>query len=397
MWRMQTSKVGIGVSRAGDAQKAGEEAALQARHHLGELPPVLALVFGTVAYDQQALLTGIQSNLPGVPVIGCSTQGLSLSGTSDESARIVGVCLVGSTSWKSHVGYVPSISSAPKEAGIALAKQLQGDGAKADEPIFIWYDPLTGTNTDLLLEGLKEQGFSMVFGAGAGQPFGPVHKTYQYFDTTIMSDAVVGVRLQGPTWLFELTHGTETLGIEMQVTKAEQNRIITIDNEPALDIWLQQDDTGGQFDMNNTASWALGVQMPKDVDSSYEGPITRAVFGFDRESKEVVLQAPIAEGTTIQLCHRTPQAVFDRALEMAERLRQRLVNHRPVLLLALECGARPAPFLGIERSTLEVQKMQEILGVTIPWFGAYAWGEIAPIGSQSYFHNYTFPLIAMCE
>ena len=122
-----------------------------------------------------------------------------------------------------------------------------------------------------------------------------------------------------------------------------------------------------------------------------------SVFGFRPKTREVVLQAPIPAGTQVQVCHRTPEAVFDRATVMATRLHARLAGREPALALGFECAARARPFLGEELTRREIGGMQAILGDTLPWLGMYAWGEVAPVGSTTYFHNYTFPLAVLCR
>jgi small ligand-binding sensory domain FIST len=88
--------------------------------------------------------------------------------------------------------------------------------------------------------------------------------------------------------------------------------------------------------------------------------------------------------------------VFDRAVGMAGRLRERLADRTPLLALSFECAARARPFLGEELTRRELARMQAILGERLPWLGMYAWGEIAPVGDRTYFHNYTLPLGVVC-
>ena len=129
------------------------------------------------------------------------------------------------------------------------------------------------------------------------------------------------------------------------MTGADGNVLQTIDGRPAQQVW--DDQIGGA-----PATWPTTSPPGPSACSSPRGtrsttrPDHPAVFGFRPDRKEIVLQAPIAAGTRVQLCHRTPHAVFDRAIQMATRLRDRLAGARPLLALGFECGARPGPFLG---------------------------------------------------
>lgn len=394
------SKAGTGVSRHADAFTAGAEAMMKAREAGGGGNAVVGIMYGTVAYDQSALVEGARSVLGDVPLVGCSSQGVALEGLAEESDRLVGATVIHSSQIRAHVARVSGVGKNSVEAGEQLAKLLsdQLGAEKGNDPLFLWYDPLTGCNTEYLLSGLATKGFNVVVGGAAGQTWGPMHRTYQYFNDEALSDCAVALRFSGlKEIVYDMTHGTEPLGLELTITEAQDNVIKTINGEPALDVWASMLGGGTSGNVDDTANWAVGVTLPPTLRDVYEGPITRAVFGFKKETKEVLLQAPITSGTTVQLCHRTPEAVFDRALEMAKRMRGRLEGKKPLMALAFECGARPSPFLGREKALEEVQELQSILGEHLPWLGMYAWGEIAPVGDVSRFHNYTFPLCILCE
>lgn len=383
---------GVGYSRSEDAFTAGHAAASDAVASAGA-PPIIAIVYSTVLYNHRQLLAGIRSVLGDVPLVGCSTQGISRTGGVDEIERVVGVAVLSGPGITAHVAKVEGIASDPEGSGRKLAQQLPAEQEGC--PLFVWYDPLTGTNVEALLNGLSSAGRKQVIGGGAGQLWGPIHRTFQFFGDEVCGDSIVGLHLDGVRILYDLTHGTEPLGLELTVTDAESNVLKRIDDQPALQVWAEQLGGGRENNVDDTAAWALGVQLPDGESAGYEGPITRAVFGFRSETQEIVLQAPIPMGTRVQLCHRTQAAVYDRAIEMAHRLRRRMEGRSPLLALSFECAARPRPFLGDEIAAAEVKTMQAILGTELPWLGYYAWGEIAPIGVRSYFHNYTFPLAVL--
>src|SRR2546430_16293209 len=64
--------MGVGRSSAADARGAGAEAA---RRALVGADPKLLIVFAAVGYDPAALAEGVAGAAPGVPVVGCSTNG----------------------------------------------------------------------------------------------------------------------------------------------------------------------------------------------------------------------------------------------------------------------------------------------------------------------------------
>ncbi|MEQ1564326.1 MAG: FIST N-terminal domain-containing protein [Myxococcota bacterium] len=386
----------VGHSRADDAFGAGQAAASEAVSRAGG-EPVVAIVYATVVYDHARLLAGVRAAVgPDAAIVGCSTQGISRNGAVEEVDRVVGVAVLAGPGIRVRVARVEGLAADPAAAGRALAAAL-GPLASGGCPPLIWYDPLTGGNIDLLLAGLAEGGLPVVVGGGAGQHWGPIHRTYQFFGDEVLRDSALGLVIDGVRMVCELSHGAEPLGLDLTITEAEGNVLRKIDGQPALQVWAEHLGGGRENNVDDTAAWSLGVQLPAGEAANYEGPITRAVFGFRPDTQEIVLQAPIPTGTTVQLCHRTQQAVHDRALDMAHRVRERLVDTRPLLVLSFECGARPRPFLGDRGAAEEVRAIQEVLGADLPWLGFYAWGELAPIGAHTYFHNYTFPLVALVE
>lgn len=392
---------GVGWNTGPDSHEAGAAAARDALAQAGA-PAVVAIVYTSVLYDQRAVLQGVRAVLPGVTLVGASTQDLARTGDVESSERVVGVAILAGPDLRARATSVQDVSRDPGVAARVLAERL--GPPEPGLPLFLWYDPLTGINVDTLIAGLRAAGHAVIVGGGAGQPWGPLHRTYQYCDDQVLRDSVVVLQLAGDLEVIhDLTHGTDTLGLELVVTGAEGNIIQTIDDRPALDVWREQLGLGeaAGFDIDATAAWALGVALPEHTADTYEGPITRAVFGFREATREIVLQAPIPTGTRVLVCHRTPEAVFDRAVVMATRLHARLAGRAPRLVLGFECAARARPFLGEELARREVQRLQAILngasGDPLPWLGMYAWGEVAPLGAATYFHNFTFPLVVLCE
>lgn len=390
---------GVGWNGGPDASQAGAAAARAAAEQAGAAP-VAAIVYATVLYDQEAVLRGVREALPGIPIVGASTQDVSRAGDVEDADRIVAVAVIAGSGVQARAATVQDVSRDPAAAARVLAERLGPAPAADAPPLLLWYDPLTGINVDVLIAGLRAAGYPRILGGGAGQPWGPLHRTYQYFDQRVVRDSVVALQLTGELELVhDLTHGTDALGLEIEVTAADGNVISEIEGRPALDVWREQLGLGDSttFDINTTAVWALGVSLPPDVADAYEGPITRSVFGFRPRTRELVLQAPIPAGTQVQVCHRTPEAVYDRATVMATRLQARLAGRTPLLALGFECAARARPFLGAELTRREIGRMQAILGEDLPWLGMYAWGEVAPVGATTYFHNYTFPLALLCR
>lgn len=387
-----TTSAGIGFSSSVDTETAVAEALTLALAS-GDAPPVAAIVYATVAYDQARVPAAIHKRLPGIAIVGASSPGVSVNGRAQETARCLAIAVLRSSTVKARAGLVEGIAAEPFARGYALGRELGAPPQRG--ATFLWYDPLTGANVDALLRGLGEAGYPAVFGGAAGQPWGRMVRTFQYFGDRVVSDGAVAITLDGLDLVADTTHGTDPTGIELTVTRVRDHVIEEIDGRPALDVWCEHLGVEAVRDVENTVSWALGIKPPPGA--TYEGMFTRTPFAIDVDKRTFTLQAPIPVGSKVQVCVRTKEAVFDRALAMGRRLRARLAGKKPVLALSFECAARPSPFLGPELASREVVELQASIGPEIPWLGMYAWGEIAPLVGRSEFHNYTLPLCILCE
>lgn len=390
---MGNTSAGIGFSANVDPEAAVAEA-LAAALASGDAPPQLAFVYATVSYDQGALLAAVRERLPGVPVAGASTSGVSVNGKATESGRSVAIGILRSDTVRARVAAVEEINADTRRRGRELAEKL-GPAPAGPSATFVFFDILTGANIAALLAGLAEGGHPAVFGGAAGQPWGLMVQTFQYCGDRALSNAAVAVSIEGLEVVHEMTHGLDPIGLELTITRATENVLQEIDGRPALDVWCEQLGVEPSRDIDDTASWAFGIRPPEGV--PYEGMFTRAPFYLDPVKRTITLPAPIPSGTRAYVCVRTQAGVFDRALAMGRRLAEALRGKKPVLAIAFECAARPGPFLGPERANREVIELQALIGDHVPWLGMYAWGELCPMGGRSEFHNYTLPLCVLCE
>jgi hypothetical protein len=393
------SSAGVGWSGLPESAKAGRAAVRMAIDAAKGEKPVVVIVYMTVLYDPKVVLAAIRQEIgdPTIPIVGSSTQGISRAGAVTETDRVVGVAVICSEIIRPVAARADSLCRDPVAAGRNIAAQLGDPRTLGDMPLLLWFDPLTGANVQSLIDGLAEGGYTRIIGGASGQPWGPFDKTYQYFDQEATNDSVVALKLEGLGGVvWETSHGVEPLGLEVKVTEADGNVIRTLDGKPALDVWSEQ--LLGTFTFHvDDWTWALGVRLPESSPDDPEGLVSRGVFGVDKEKKELTLLAPIPVGSTVHICHRTIEAVFDRGLKMGDRVRKRLEGKAPFLALSFECGARPRPFLGDEKALEENCRIQETIGSSIPWLGMFPWGEIAPKGNRSHFSNFQFPLLVLCE
>jgi hypothetical protein len=307
---------------------------------------------------------------------------------------------LGGSAVKTATALEREIAVGTREKGAGMAKRMLSDLGEAPKLVVLLYDPLCGADVHELLGGLREHLSCPIVGGGASQPWGPMVKTYQYFGKEVLSQGAVALALTGP-FVAELgvCHGTSPTGVVMTLTRTEGNRLLEIDGRPALDVWREATgySEGETIDQDHVAAWAIGVERSVQSPAGREQSLymIRAAFGFDQNEKSVTVQAAIPSDTKIMFHHRTTSAVLEGTKAMAKDLAARLSDRKVWAVLGFECGARTSPFLGSKATVDENVALQGLVAPEAPWLGLLAWGEIAPVGHEPAFHNYTYPLVVL--
>jgi hypothetical protein len=390
------------VSQETDSRQAGAAVGRSVKASFAAEQLAAVLVYATVNHDQAALLEAVRAAVgPKVVVVGCSTQGVMGNGTVLEGGFLVGAMGLGGDSLRVAAACAHTIQNDGVDKGRQLARDLKQQLGEQPKLLVMVYDPLCGVDVNQLLAGLREEVSSPLVGGAASQPSGPVATTYQYFGAEAFTQSAVALGLTGPfTTELAVCHGTTPTGIVMTLTKSDGNKLFELDGRPALDVWRE---TTGLRDQDrllqdHTAALAMGIERTIIKEGREEHAyLMRAAFGFDRETKSIVVQAAIPEGSKVLFHHRTASVVKDGTVAMAKELAARLAGKHTWAVLGFECGARTAPFLGPADTLEENLVLQSAVAPEAPWLGMLPWGEIAPCGDEPAFQNYTYPLVVLTQ
>jgi hypothetical protein len=385
------------VSTSLVSYETGRDLARQLVERLGgEL--AVALFYATANHNQRELVRGVRDGAPkSVPVLGCSTQGIISRGGVDEDGYAAGaIGFAGPI--RAGTGCVHNIEQDSRAKGEALGRELllQLNG-QPPRVVILHYDPMVGADIDQLTAGLHDIVRCRVIGGAAGQTWGPMSRTVQYFADGAFEHAAVAVALAGDFHVETATcHGTVPIGIEMTVTRADGNKLLELDGRSALAIWREIAGIGvASPHIEHTAALAIGIRAPAtEAEGLY---LVRDAFGADDERGGVVLQAGISVGTKIMLHHRSVTGVVNGTAAMAADLKQRLVGRTVRAVLGFECGARTKPFLGHDQTVHENALLLAAFEPDVPFLSMIAWGEIYPLGGKPEFFNYTYPVLVLAD
>jgi len=155
-----------------DPYTAGYEACKKAIEKGGSSSPELVIAFSSVNLDQAELVRGIREASGNAPFVGCSDAG-EITGEGP-NRHGVSVMAVSSDQMSFHTGLGRDISKGAREAGQAVAKEVQ-QKVKESDPLraFIMLpDVLTGNGADVVRGVLDVLGEHFpVIGGAAGDDF----------------------------------------------------------------------------------------------------------------------------------------------------------------------------------------------------------------------------------
>ncbi len=391
---------GIGRSTRRDPREAGLEAAKAARLPLGERLPHLLLVFAASGYEPGELFAGLQEAAPGCRISGCSGEGIITPGASDEGERVVGVMAVWSDAMRFDPVLARNYSSDPAAAGAELARQVRALGRDDAFALLLFPDGLKGNCATLLGSLLPALPAGVRVAGGASGDALTFERTWQYLDGEVATDAVAGLLVSGSGTLdIEVSHGCMPIGLERHVTSAADGWVREIDGEPAWTVFRQYLD-GAPEDLNTEGSihLSVGEHVPVGAGSRDTSFVIRTPMALDKATGALFFPGGgIAEGGAMRLTRRDPLRVRTSARECAEQIAARHAGRSPALVLQFDCAGRGKQLFGSRTAEAIVQPLQDVFGTHTPWLGFHTYGEIAPIGDSTYYHNFTVALCALYE
>ena len=374
-----------GASQEKEAFDAGKEAAEMAVNKLSKTPHIF-WVFGAISYNQEELLEGVNSVIPGTPVIGCTTDGeISTPGLSTDS--VVALALA-SDQIKFSTVAVDSLLQDSFKAGIKVGDQFINTNVKYMQ---IFSDGLLG-NGSKIVEGIQKvlgKGIKIAGGtAGDGSLF---TRTYQYHNDQVLTNSIVGVAFEGDfPFATGVSSGWTPVGMAKEVTKSIGNVVYELDGQPALDVYKKF--------LGKHASLlpAVGVEYPLGLlgpqgDVEEDGYfLCRATMGVDHEKGSITFAGDVPQGAMVKMTMGNELDIVKAAKVAAQRALDQLKknkNIQPKVAFLYSCMARKI-VLG-SRTNEEILAVKEVIGKDFPIIGFYTYGEYAPVGKQhlSCLHN----------
>ena len=389
------TKVGVGRSLSHDSSEAGREAAGCACARLGGEAASLAVVFATAGYDQEQLLAGV-AEVVDAPLVGCSAEGIITQHGSDECSHAVAVMVLASDEMVVRTYGVEGFDVDSRDAGRRLAELAAAD-ATADSALFLFADGIRGNCRDLIAAVEEGLPCSPLIAGGTAGDLLTFQQTYQYHDGRVLRGGVAAVLLRGEFSVeLAVSHGCDLIGREQRVTQAEGGYVLEIDDQPAWSVfrsYLAED--ADTLEAMHVAHLLLAERIEGDEEQGLGDFTVRVPVQLDRDRGALYFAAGLTEGSRVQLALRNAEKVRQRAVDTVRALVGRRPGREPLLVLQLDCAGRGRLLFDEGTTKQLIEPVQQVIGKHVPWIGLHTYGEIAPVGKQTHFHNYTGVICAL--
>jgi len=379
----------VGQSNDRDAVTAGDDAAAAA---LGGADPQLLVVFCSHTLDLDALLGAINRRSGGVPLIGCSTAGEIATGGPGDAGVVV--TALGGPGFSARTASAEIVGGDLRAAGAEVARCVAGCPERGGRVLLLLTDGLAGDQQEVVRGAYSVVGASTPLVGGCAGDGLEMQRTYQLHNDRVLTHSIVGVALssEGPIGI-GVRHGWRRVGEPVLVTRSANNLVYTLNDRPALEVYLEHLDPPEDVHRDPAAFTRFALRHPLGLHRRSGEAHVRFVGGADFENGSLGVIAEVPQGGLAWFMEGDEESVL-AATDAACADAMAPLHGEPLLgAFAFDCIARRG-ILGDAGIETEVLRVAHSTGGA-PVSGFYTYGEIARIRGQSGFHNQTLVVLAL--
>lgn len=380
--------LGVGFARGvqpGAGTRAADKALLR-----GDAK--VLIVFCSQSHDLEALLLEIRARAGDVPLIGCTTAGeIAAEGASDAS---VVVTALGGDGFAVETAAATEASRNMRDAGAHVARCLPDRDDLPHTALLLLSDGLAGDQQEIIRGAHGVLGAAVPLVGGCAGDDLRMTKTFQLHGDRVLTDSVVaaGIASSAPLGI-GVRHGWRRVGEPMLVTASDGSRVYTLDDRPALDLYLGRLDIAepDHWDQEGLARVALthplGLGRPRGEEQ------VRSISGGDLVERSLSCIGEVPQGAIVSIMEGDAQSVLEATDAACGDSLAALGGHPPLGMIAFDCVARRS-ILGDAGIRAEVDRLAASAPGT-PIAGLYTYGEIARTRGVRGFHNQTLVVLSV--
>lgn len=188
--------------------------------------------------------------------------------------------------------------------------------------------------------------------------------------------------------------GWKPVGVTRTITKSEGNLLYTIDNQPALEMYLRYlgSDIPSMEDQIDFFE-SLGNQYPFQIERDGRAPMMCNPMGYDRDKGALICESNVTQGSKFRFSTPPDFDIVETIVEKAETLKTE-TNVEADAMLIFSCAGRLAA-LG-PMAQMENEGLQAVWDV--PMAGFYTYGEFGKAENGKHeFHSTTNSWVVLSE
>jgi hypothetical protein len=378
---------GVGSADA-SATDPGASAADQALLHHN---PKLVVVFSSESVDIGRALQAIRTRID-APLIGCTTAGeIATSGPRDAS---IVVTVFGGDGFAIDTARAEGASHDLRAAGANAARCVPTSDAHPHRVLLLLTDGLAGDQQEILRGAYGVLGAAVPLVGGCAGDDLKMSRTLQLHGDRILCDSVVaaGIASNAPLGI-GVRHGWRRVGEPMLVTASAGNRVYTLDDRPALDVYLERIGAPAAPGTSDEGLARVALTHPLGLSRPNGEEHVRFIGGADFADRSLLCVAEVPQGALVWLMTGNAESVLAAADAACDDSLAALGGRSPVGMLTFDCIARRG-VLGDDGIRTEIDRIAACAGGA-PVAGFYTYGEIARIKGISGFHNQTLVVLSV--
>jgi hypothetical protein len=188
-------------------------------------------------------------------------------------------------------------------------------------------------------------------------------------------------------------HGWRRVGEPMLVTSSANNRVFTLDERPALDVYLERLDAPADARTDEAAFTRFALTHPLGMSRRSGEEQVRFIGGADFADGSLSTIAEVPPGALVWSMEGDYESVLAATDSACDDAVAELEGRTPLGMFAFDCIARRG-ILGDEGIKTEVNRVSERANGA-PVAGFYTYGEIARTSGVSGFHNQTLVVLSV--
>lgn len=381
--------VRVGSSADPDPAQAVAEA-LAPILELGQ--PRLAVLFCSPAQDLSAISRLVQQQIEGNEVIGCTSAGELVRDHALSGGLLIWA--LGGDGFNVTTGFgLGSPEEGLRNAAAEAARCLEQLERRQHTLLFLLADGLCGDQMEVVRGAYDVAGAHVPLMGGCAGDDMALQSTRQIHEGTLLSHAVVAAAISSDAPMaIGLAHGWQPLGEPMLVTESQGTTLISLEDRPALDAYLDAFDAPATVRQDPAAFFQFAHTRPIGIARRNRNEI-RYVYNADYEKRTITVFAEVPQGAMASMMQGSCSSVLEATAEVCAVAEEALGGQPARGFMVLECVARKSLLeaQGLLDASLRLPTVKE--GVSVGGF--YTYGEIARTEGAGGLHNQTVVALAV--